>query len=102
MFQYCSGATMLLAHVFRSATGQDIEEYAAQHLFAPLGISRYFWKRSPSGLVDTEGGLYLAPRDLAKIAYLFLKKGAWEGRTLVPPEWVEASIAPSVTVLDRG
>lgn len=101
-FQYSSGATQLLSHVFRSATGQDIEEYAAQHLFAPLGISRYFWKRSPTGLVDTEGGLYLAPRDLAKIAYLYLKKGAWEGTPLVPPEWVEASIAPSVTVSAAG
>ena len=101
-FQYSSGATQLLSHVFRSATGQDIEEYAAQHLFAPLGISRYFWKRSPTGLVDTEGGLYLAPRDLAKIAYLYLKKGVWEGKPIVPPEWVEASIAPSVTVSAVG
>ncbi len=102
VFQYSSGATQLLSHVFRSATGQDIEEYAAQHLFAPLGISRYFWKRSPTGLVDTEGGLYLAPRDLAKIAYLYLKKGAWEGKPIVPPEWVEASIAPGVTVSALG
>ncbi len=101
-FQYSSGATQLLSHVFRSATGQDIEEYAIQHLFAPLGITRHFWKRSPTGLVDTEGGLYLAPRDLAKIAYLYLKKGVWEGKQIVPSEWVDASIAPSVTVPARG
>jgi CubicO group peptidase (beta-lactamase class C family) len=37
-FNYNSGATQLLAHIFKLATGKDIEEYAAQHLFAPLGI----------------------------------------------------------------
>jgi CubicO group peptidase (beta-lactamase class C family) len=101
-FQYSSGATQLLSHIFRSTTGKDIEEYAAQHLFAPLGIGRYFWKRSPTGLADTEGGLYLAPRDLAKIAYLYLKNGVWEGRSIVQPDWVKASIAPSIPALGRG
>jgi len=101
-FRYNSGATQLLSHIFRSATGRDLEEYAAQHLFGPLGIDRYFWKRTPTGLVDTEGGLYLAPRDLARIAYLYLKNGVWEGRQVVPADWVRASIAPSVTVSDTG
>jgi CubicO group peptidase (beta-lactamase class C family) len=101
-FQYSSGATQLLSHVFRSATGQDIEEYAARNLFAPLGIDRWFWKRSPTGLVDTEGGLFLAPRDLAKLAYLYLHDGAWEGKAVVPADWVKASIAPSIAVGDTG
>ena len=60
----------------RVATGNDIndiEEYDARHLLAPFGIKHYFWKRRPSGLVDTEGGLYLRSHDLAKIAYPFLK-----------------------------
>jgi len=100
VFRYNSGATMLLSHVFRAATGQDIEEYAARHLFAPLGIERHFWKRSPSGLVDTEGGLYLEPRDIARIAFLYLKGGRWDGRQVVPEEWVKASLAPSLDVTE--
>ena len=99
-FRYNSGATQLLSHIFRAATGTDIEEYAARHLFAPLGIRRFFWKRSPSGLVDTEGGLYLRSHDIAKIAYLFLKNGMWDGKPIVQPEWVKASIAPSIPVGD--
>lgn len=97
-FKYSSGVTQLLSHIFRSATSRDIEEYAARHLFTPLGIDRYFWKRSPMGLVDTEGGLYLRPRDLAKIAYLYLKGGAWEGKPIVEPGWVRQSLAPSIDV----
>lgn len=101
-FQYSSGATQLLSHIFTSATGKDIEEYAAEHLFAPLGITRYFWKRSPTGLADTEGGLFLAPHDLAKIAYLYLKNGVWEDKAILLPDWVKASITPSVTTSDTG
>ena len=101
-FQYSSGVTQLLSHIFRTTTGKDIEEYARTNLFTPLGINRYFWKRSPTGLIDTEGGLYLETHDLAKLAYLYLKNGAWNGRQVVPSEWVSASIAPSATVSTEG
>lgn len=101
-FNYNSGATQLLSHIFRVATGHDIEEYAARHLFTPLGIETYFWKRTPTGLADTEGGLYLRPHDLAKIAYLFLKNGNWEGRQIVTAEWVKDSVTPGITVSGNG
>jgi len=102
VFNYNSGETQLLSYIFRVATGRDIEEYAAEHLFAPLGIEGFFWKRSPAGPVDTEGGLYLNPHDLAKIAYLYLKKGVWQGRTIVTPEWVTDSVSPKVPVGKSG
>lgn len=93
-FEYSSGATQILAHVFRVATEKDIEDYALRHLFTPLGIKQFYWKRSPSGLVDAEGGIYLRPRDLAKLWYLFLKNGKWEGIQIVSPEWVKDSLTP--------
>ena len=98
LFNYSSGETELLAHIFRRATGVDIEEYAARHLFAPIGIERWFWKRTPAGLVDTEGGLYLDARDLARIWYLFAQDGVWNGQRVVSHEWVRSSVTPAVTV----
>lgn len=97
-FNYNSGASQILAYIFRKATGRDIEEYAAKYLFSPLGISRFFWKRVPTGLCDTEGGLYLEDTDLAKIFYLFLMDGNWNGQQLVTKEWVKESVAPSIPV----
>ena len=102
VFNYNSGETQLLSYIFHVATGRDIEEYAAEHLFAPLGIERFFWKRSPSGLIDTEGGLYLNPHDLAKIAYLYLNKGVCQGRPIVTPEWVADSVSPKIEVDKSG
>jgi len=90
-FVYSSGVTELLAEVLRKATGKQADAYAAEHLFGPLGISRFYWKKTPTGHPDTEGGLYLTARDLAKIGYLYMKDGVWEGRRLLPEGWAAAS-----------
>lgn len=95
VFVYSSGATELLAHIFKRTTGKNVDEYAAEYLFKPLGI-HYNWKHTPTGLPDTEGGLYLSPSDLAKIGFLFLHNGAWEGNQIVSQDWVKASVAPSI------
>jgi CubicO group peptidase (beta-lactamase class C family) len=97
-FVYNSGATQLLSAVLRQATGAPADDYAREQLFEPLGIARFHWKRTPTGLPDTEGGLYLAPRDLAKLGLLLLKDGVWEGRRLLPEGWVRDSTASSVGV----
>ncbi len=81
-FVYNSGVTVLLAHIFKKLTGRNVDEYAEEYLFQPLGI-RHFWKHSPLGVPDTEGGLYLASRDLARIGLLFLHGGVWEGKRIV-------------------
>jgi CubicO group peptidase (beta-lactamase class C family) len=101
-FNYSSGETELLAHIFHRATGTDIEEYAAKHLFAPLGIERWYWKRTPKGLIDTEGGLYLEASDLARIWYLFLKDGVWRGTRILTSEWVKSSVTPAVLAANRA
>ena len=101
VFNYSSGESVLLAHIFRQATGMDLEEYAARHLFGPIGITRWFWKRTPSGSLDTEGGLYLEARDLARIWELFLRDGVWNGTRVVSHEWVQTSVTPAVTVDNR-
>jgi len=95
-FAYSSGATELLAYIFKKETGQDIEEYAKQYLFTPLGIDHFYWKRNPVGLVDTEGGLYLRAEDLARIGYLYLHHGMWVGTQIVSSDWVQQSLTPRI------
>lgn len=95
VFNYNSGATELLAYIFKKETGQDIETYGEKYLFVPLGITHH-WKRTYLGVVDTEGGLYLNGSDLAKIGYLYLNGGTWEGKRLISDTWVEQSVAPFI------
>ena len=56
---YNSGGSQLLSGIIRHATGRFIDDYAREHLFAPLGITDFYWKKTPTGHPDTEGGLYL-------------------------------------------
>src|SRR5260370_7514921 len=101
VFVYSSGVTQLLSHIFKKATGRNVDEYAAQYLSQPLGI-RYHWKHSSTGLPDTEGGLYISSASLAKIGFLFLKNGTWEGKQIVPADWGKASVRPALKVKDEG
>jgi len=95
-FVYSSGAAQLLSAIVKKATGLHVDEYAEEHLFGPLGITEYYWKRTPKGWPDTEGGLYLKAEDLAKIGYLLLREGVWEGEQIVSKEWVDEMTSPKI------
>jgi CubicO group peptidase (beta-lactamase class C family) len=96
VFDYNSGVSVLLGKIVGVATGQRIDRWAEERLFKPIGITDYYWKTSPDGEVDTEGGLYLSAYDLARIAYLFLRGGVWNGEQIISADWVAASTAPTV------
>jgi CubicO group peptidase (beta-lactamase class C family) len=96
VFEYSSGDAELLAYIFQKETHIDIEEYANAYLFQPLGIHTWHWKRSPLGVVDTEGGLYLRTEDLAKIGELYLHGGEWYGKRIVSADWIHASVSPHI------
>ncbi len=95
-YVYNSGVTVLLGHILWKATGLHADAYAGQHLYPALGIESHYWKTTPTGHTDTEGGLYLEPTDLAKIGYLYQNDGVWEGKRLLPEGWVVASTRPQV------
>ena len=76
---YNSGGSQLLSGIIRHATGRFIDDYAREHLFAPLGITDFYWKKTPTGHPDTEGGLYLSADGLARIGDLYLRDGVWNG-----------------------
>jgi CubicO group peptidase (beta-lactamase class C family) len=93
---YSDGNAELLGYIFQKETGDDIAQYAQQHLFAPLGIGATYWKRTPTGVANTEGGLYLRSEDMAKIGLLYLDNGMWDGQQIVSADWVRQSLSPQV------
>ena len=88
---YNSGGSHLMSGIIKSATGLFVDQYAESHLFGPLGIEDYHWKKTPPGYPDTEGGLYLEAEQLAKIGLLYLRGGMWDGDRIVSEDWVKAS-----------
>lgn len=93
---YSSGGSHLMSGIIRKATERYVDDYAAEFLFSPLGINDFHWKKTPKGYPDTEGGLYLEAEQLAKIGYLYLNEGVWDGQQLLPEGWTAVSTARQV------
>jgi CubicO group peptidase (beta-lactamase class C family) len=87
-FEYCSPGMHVLSAILQEATGVTTAEFARANLFGPLGITDFLWESDPQGYDDGWAGLYLHPRDLAKIGYLMLHQGQWEDRQIVSANWV--------------
>jgi len=90
-FEYCNGGSFLLSAIIQETTGQSAQAFAEEHLFGPLGISDVDWPVNPQGISIGWGELHLRPHDMAKIGYLYLNEGVWDGRQVVPAAWVAES-----------
>lgn len=89
LFYYNSGNSHLLSALVTRLTGTATITYANARLFGPLGIAPPVWRRDPQGIAIGGFGLSLTPRDMAKIGYLYLRRGEWAGQQLLPTEWVD-------------
>ena len=90
-FNYNGGLTQVMAAVIERATKTQIEDYARTKLFEPLGITDFEWVGDLAGMPSGASGLRLRPRDLAKFGSLYLHGGQWNGRQVLPEEWVARS-----------
>jgi len=97
-FQYSGANPMLLSAILQEATGERVVDYARQYLFAPLEIRQYGWDSYEDGHTNTDGGLALRPRDMAKIGLLMLDEGRWDGVQMLSPQWVSESTQAHTTV----
>ena len=92
-FLYNSLNTYVLSAIITERTGQTLTEYLEPRLFAPLGITRYFWETCPKGITKGGWGLFLCAEAMAKLGQLYLQKGKWNGQQIIPEFWVEVSTA---------
>jgi CubicO group peptidase (beta-lactamase class C family) len=95
-WQYVSIDTHVIGMVIRAATGRDIAALMAEKLLAPIGVeSAPYYLTDGNGVAFVLGGLNMSTRDYARFGQLFLQQGRWQGRQVVPADWVEASTRPS-------
>src|SRR6185369_8886180 len=92
-FLYNSPATYMLSAIVQKVTGMTVLDYLKPRLFAPLGIDNPSWVLSPQGISAGAYGLSLRTEDIARFGQLYLQKGKWRGKQLVPSEWIEEATA---------
>jgi CubicO group peptidase (beta-lactamase class C family) len=88
-FDYNSGGPHVLSAILSKVTGRSALEYAREKLFGPLGIEDVFCRHDPQGVSAGGAGLYLQPRDMARLGQLWLADGVWKGQRLMAPGWID-------------
>ena len=90
-FLYNTAGTYMQSAIVQKATGKTVLEYLKPRLFEPLGIEDPTWGTSPQGVSLGGYGLSVRTEDIARFGQLYLQKGVWHGRKLVPAEWIAAA-----------
>lgn len=96
-FVYNTGAAYMLSAIVQQVTGNTLLQYLQPRLFEPLGIIEADWEEDPAGINTGGWGLRLTTESLAKFGLLYLQKGQWNGRQILPEQWVEEATRAQTT-----
>lgn len=95
-FVYNNAATYMLSKLISKTTGCSLRDYLIPRLFQPLGISNPKWESDANGISLGCTGLYLTAEELSKAGQLLLNKGKWNGRQLIPADYIEKASRPQI------
>ena len=95
-YAYNSHNTYFLSVIVTKVTGKLVSEYLNEKIFDVMGIRNYHWDMSPEGYEIGGWGLYITTEALAKMGQFYLQKGAWNGKQLLNPEWIEQAMSPHI------
>jgi len=90
-WHYFTAGAMLMGDILNSSVRGGLETYADEKLFSPLGIRDYQWQYTPQHVPNTAGGIELKALDFAKYGQLYKNGGVWQGRQILPAEWVKST-----------
>ena len=96
VFNYNSSTSHLLSIILTKSTKTSTLDFAKKNLFDPLGMQSAFWREDPQGYHIGGFGLGFSARDLAKIGFLYLNNGYWDGQSIVSEYWVKESTAKQI------
>ncbi len=98
VYVYNSGGSHLIGLMIAATAGMPLEAYAREALLEPLDIPMHGWRRTPQGEVIGGYGLRITPPDMARLGYLYLQGGEWNGEQLITTDYIE----PSTIVQSTG
>jgi len=96
-FKYNTPATFMLSAAVQKRTGQTLADYLKPRLFEPLGISKPVWNTNAEGIALGGYGLRVRTEDIARFGQFYLQRGSWQGKRLLPAEWVDLATSRQVS-----
>lgn len=101
-FTYISDNYYVLSVIIGVVTGRNTAEYLYEKLFAPLGIEKPLWETDAHGNCSGGWGLYLSIEDQAKVWQCYANGGKWEGRQVIPADWIAQATDFQTPTVRRG
>lgn len=101
-YLYSTHGTHVLAAVVERVSGQGLDAFLNENLFCPMGIFEAQWEHTPSGCVAGGMGLSLFPTSLAKLSRVLLNGGEWQGKQLIPADYLKAATTRQITKQDES
>ncbi|MGI6107843.1 MAG: serine hydrolase domain-containing protein [Lachnospiraceae bacterium] len=90
-FLYNNVGPYLAGVLVQRRAGCDLVSYLMPRMLEPMGIRRPMWEQDPCGYTFGAGGMFLNLPELHRLGLLYLQDGNWNGRQLVPKDWVRES-----------
>ncbi|SFC30680.1 CubicO group peptidase, beta-lactamase class C family [Flexibacter flexilis DSM 6793] len=100
-WDYFTAGVVVLGDVIHQSVPNGLEKYSKEKLFRPLGITKYKWQFTPQKVANTAGGLQLRSLDYAKYGQLYQNKGVWNGKQILPKEWVYKTFSHQIKLSEE-
>lgn len=97
-WDYFTAGVVVIGDILNKTVPGGLEKYAAKKLFKPLGIINYQWEYTPQGVANTAGGLRMRCIDYARFGQLNKDYGMYNGKQIIPADWVKKSLSPLLQV----
>lgn len=97
-WDYYTAGVVVLGDIIHKSVPNGLEKYSNEKLFKPLGITKYKWQFTPQKVANTAGSVQLRSLDYAKFGQLYKNQGIWNGKQILPKEWITKSLSHQMTI----
>jgi CubicO group peptidase (beta-lactamase class C family) len=101
-FNYSTGTPAITMGVLKKVYGDDYDQMPWVSLFKPLGMTNVYFERDHKGVFNGGSSGFASPREMAKLGYLYLNNGLWNGEEILPQSWIEKTTQVSPGYLSDG
>ena len=93
-YEYQSGNTQILAEIIEKTSSKKLPDYLQEKIWKPIGMeydASWNYDSKRSGMIKAFCCLNARARDFAKFGRLYLNNGNWNGKQIVPADWIARS-----------
>ncbi len=101
-WNYSTGTPAITMGILKKVFGNDYDDMPWKVLFNPLSMTHVTFERDHLGVFNGGSSVFATPREMAKLGYLYLNRGKWNGKEILPEEWIDKTLQVSPGYISDG